>query len=76
MKDKSVRMTLSQGHVQQKVRKCGQVKNQLFLIMCNNMAIEGYLAMKTSREEPRTITNHMTCSKNTISVVNVVICTK
>jgi len=68
--------TVIYGLVQQKVRKYGQVKNQLFLIMCNKMAIEGYLAMKTSREEPRTITNHMTCSKNRNSVVNVVICTK
>ena len=64
------------GHVQQKVRKIGQVKNQLFQYICNKLNIEGHQAKKISGEESSTISNHIRCSKNTFTVVNIVFCTK
>ena len=42
----------------------------------NKLNIEGHQAKKISGEESSTIPNHIRCSENTFTVVNIVFCTK
>ena len=44
--------------------------------ICDMLNIEGHKAKKISGENSSTILNHIRCSKNTFTVVNVVFCTK
>ena len=51
-------------------------KSAVLVYICNKLNIESHQAKKMSGEESSTIPNHIRCSKNTFTVVNVVFCTK